>query len=94
MAAAITDEASEPQLSRSLRNAFPPYAEQAGNQFLRYDQLARGDSIERAEQPAAQLLLHEVMSVASGVLCHLCDQRLCVAKQQAAGWTAKIKFLL
>ena len=68
MAAAITDKTSELQSPCGLRNAFAPHAEQVGDQVLCDDQFTRGNPIKGSEQPAAQLLIHLMVSIARGIL--------------------------
>src|SRR5258706_5252902 len=82
-AAAIVDEACALQPASGRRDALAAHAEHAGDQLLRHDHLARADAIDRQQQPAAQLLLDEMVPVAGGRLQHLCDQRLGIAQQQA-----------
>jgi hypothetical protein len=57
VATAVTDQARALQFPGRFCNAFSAHAEHAGDQFLRHDQLVRRQSIERQQQPAAQLLL-------------------------------------
>ena len=93
MTAAIANETGVLQFSGGFRNAFPTHAQHAGDQFLCDDQFMRRDAIEGGQQPAAQLLLHRVVPIAGSGLCHLRDQRLGVAQQQALQQAGAIELL-
>jgi hypothetical protein len=61
---------------------------------MRHHQFLGRQSIERQQQPAAELLLDRVVPVARRSLGHLGHQRLRVAEQQALQQFAALEFLL
>lgn len=56
MTAAVTDQTGALQMPGSFRDAFAAYTEHAGDQFLCNGQFIRRQTIQRQQQPAAQLL--------------------------------------
>jgi hypothetical protein len=81
-AAAVAYEAGRLQLAGRLGDTFAADAEHVGDQLLRHPQLVGRQPVVAEQQPAAQLLVDRVVTIADRRLRHLRDQRLGVAQQQ------------
>jgi hypothetical protein len=73
---AIVDQAGSLQFPGGFRDSLAAHPEHAGDQFLRHDQFVARQSIERHQQPAAELLLDGMVSIAGRDLRHLGHQGL------------------
>jgi nitrogen-specific signal transduction histidine kinase len=90
----ITNDAQLLQLAGRLGDAFAAHAEHVRDELLRHLQLIARETIERQQQPAAQLLFERVMPVADRGLRHLRNERLGVTQQDVEHFAVAIEFLL
>ena len=82
------------ELAGGLGDAFAPHAEHVRDEFLGHGQLVARQSVKRKQQPATQLLVDRVMSIADCGLGLLGDERLGIAQQDVLQLAVTMKFLL
>ena len=79
-AASIFDEPCALQVSRGFRHALAAHAQHIGDELLSHHENVAVQSVETQQQPAAQLLVEGVMTIAHRCLRHLREQRLGVTQ--------------
>ncbi|EEF25309.1 conserved hypothetical protein, partial [Ricinus communis] len=72
----VADEACVLQFASRFGDGFASDTQQAGDIFLGDAQFVGLETILTQHQPSAQALVHGVVTVADGGLCHLGDERL------------------
>jgi hypothetical protein len=71
VSAFVFDNPESVQFSGGFGHALAAHPEHVGDEFLGHVHLVTGQTVQRHEQPAAQLLVNGVMAVAHGRLRHL-----------------------
>ena len=70
----LVSQDSRGRRATSADEAFAADPEHMGDELLRHRQFVGVQPLKRQQQPAAQPLVHRVMAVADGGLCHLRTQ--------------------
>ncbi|MNV60478.1 hypothetical protein D3C71_1529410 [compost metagenome] len=79
------------QLARRIRHPLPPDPQHVGDQLLGHELVTR-EPVEGEQQPAAELLIDGVVTIAHRRLRHLGQERLGVAQHQVQHVAVQIEF--